>query len=66
MGASAGGLEALEQFFSTMPPDTGLAFVIVQHLDPTHARLMPELLGGDAMKVEQVQKRRRCSRTTST
>jgi two-component system, chemotaxis family, CheB/CheR fusion protein len=44
IGASAGGLEALEQFFSKMPSDTGMAFVIIQHLDPTHKGIMPELL----------------------
>ncbi len=44
MGASAGGLEAFEQFFSKMPSDTGMAFVLVPHLDPTHASMMTELL----------------------
>jgi two-component system CheB/CheR fusion protein len=45
MGASAGGLEAFEQFFSHLPSDTGLAFVLVPHLEPTHKGMMPELLG---------------------
>jgi two-component system CheB/CheR fusion protein len=44
IGASAGGLEALEQFFSNMPPDSGIVFVIVQHLDPTAHSSMPEIL----------------------
>lgn len=44
IGASAGGLEALEQFFSNLPSDTGLAFVVIQHLDPTHVGILPELL----------------------
>jgi two-component system CheB/CheR fusion protein len=44
IGASAGGLEAFEAFFSHMPADTGMAFVLVQHLDPRHETLMPELL----------------------
>ncbi|WP_235209220.1 chemotaxis protein CheB [Methylobacter sp. BBA5.1] len=44
MGASAGGLEALQQFFDAMPPDAGLAFVVVVHLDPSHNSLMSELL----------------------
>jgi two-component system CheB/CheR fusion protein len=44
IGASAGGLEALENFFGNMPDDTGMAFVVIQHLDPTHAGIMPELL----------------------
>ena len=37
MGASAGGLEAFEQFFTRMPPESGMAFVLVQHLAPDHA-----------------------------
>ena len=44
IGASAGGLEALEQFFKTVPVDCGMAFVVVQHLDPTRKALMAELL----------------------
>ncbi len=44
MGASAGGLEAFQGFFERMPADTGMVFVIVQHLDPQHETLMPELL----------------------
>lgn len=44
IGASAGGLVALEQFLSQTPPDSGLAYIVVQHLDPTHKALLPELL----------------------
>ena len=44
IGASAGGLEALEQFFKNMPPDSGMAFVVIQHLDPTRKSSMPEIL----------------------
>lgn len=44
VGASAGGLEALEQFFGKMPVKTGLAFVVVQHLSPDFRSLMDELL----------------------
>lgn len=44
IGASAGGLEAFEQFFTHMPGDSGMAFVLVPHLDPTHVSLMPDLL----------------------
>jgi two-component system CheB/CheR fusion protein len=44
IGASAGGLEALEQFLSPVAADAGLAFVIVQHLDPNQKALMAELL----------------------
>ena len=44
IGASAGGLEALEQIFQAMPADIGMAFVIVQHLSPDFKSLMDELL----------------------
>src|SRR6185369_3590804 len=44
IGASAGGLEAFITFFTHMPPDSGMAFILVQHLDPQHASLLPELL----------------------
>ena len=36
IGASAGGLEAFKAFFSTLPADTGMAFILIQHLDPAH------------------------------
>jgi len=58
IGASAGGLEALEQFFENMPKDNGMAFVIIQHLDPTRVGIMPELLQRiTSMKVVQVTDR---------
>jgi len=58
IGASAGGLEALEQFLGHVPADSGMAFVIVQHLDPTHKGIMPELLQRvTGMKVIQVKDR---------
>ncbi|MEB2786994.1 chemotaxis protein CheB [Algoriphagus persicinus] len=44
IGASAGGLEALEQFLSNVPEDSGLGFVVIQHLDPTQKGMLPELL----------------------
>ncbi|MEQ8838552.1 MAG: chemotaxis protein CheB, partial [Lacipirellulaceae bacterium] len=44
IGASAGGLEAIERFFDNTPPDTGMAFIIVQHLSPDFKSLMDELL----------------------
>lgn len=56
IGGSAGGLEAFERFFAGIPPDTGMAFVVIQHLDPTHKALMPELLQrSTAMPVRQVE-----------
>lgn len=44
IGASAGGLVALEQFLSHVPVDGGMAYVVVQHLDPTRAGMLVELL----------------------
>ena len=44
LGASAGGLEALERFFQAVPLDTGMAFVVIQHLSPDFNSLMDELL----------------------
>lgn len=44
VGASAGGLDALEKFFSHIPTDCGLAFIIIQHLSPDYKSLMADLL----------------------
>lgn len=44
IGASAGGLEALEQFLGHVPEDSGMAYVVIQHLDPTQKGMLPELL----------------------
>ncbi|MBS1157809.1 MAG: chemotaxis protein CheB [Proteobacteria bacterium] len=44
IGCSAGGLEALEAFLSHVPSASGLAFVVVQHLDPSHSSALPDLL----------------------
>jgi two-component system, chemotaxis family, CheB/CheR fusion protein len=44
IGASAGGLEALEAFFSNLPANTGFAFIVVTHQQPDHVSLLPELL----------------------
>jgi two-component system CheB/CheR fusion protein len=44
IGASAGGLDAFSKFFSAMPPESGMAFILIQHLDPTHASNMVDLL----------------------
>lgn len=60
IGASAGGLEALEHFLRHVPVRSGMAYVIVQHLDPTHQGVMPELLQrATGMKVLQVKDRTR-------
>ena len=58
LGASAGGLEALRAFFGSMPAKTGLSFVVVVHLDPTHESLMPELLAkSTTLAVREAQDR---------
>jgi two-component system, chemotaxis family, CheB/CheR fusion protein len=44
IGASAGGLEALEEFLTSLPAEFGMALVVIQHLDPTHVGVMPQLL----------------------
>ncbi len=44
IGASAGGLDPIIKFFSNIPPDTNMAFIVVQHLSPDYRSLMPELL----------------------
>ena len=44
MGASAGGLEAFEQFFHHVLPNSGMAFVLVSHLDPSHESILTEIL----------------------
>ena len=58
IGASAGGLEAMEQFLSHVPENTGMAFIIIQHLDPTQKGMLPELLQRTShMPVLQVKDR---------
>ena len=55
IGGSAGGFEAFESFFVDIPPDTGMAFVVIQHLDPNHESLLSELLQRTtAMSVREV------------
>lgn len=44
IGASAGGLEALEQFLAHVPENSGMAYIVIQHLDPTQKGMLPELL----------------------
>ena len=58
LGASAGGLEALEHFLRHVPEHSGLAFVVVQHMDPTRKGLLVELLQRvTSMPVKQVEDR---------
>ncbi len=55
IGASAGGLAALREFFGRIPPDTGLAYVVVVHLSPEHESHLPQLLQPHmSIPVEQV------------
>jgi len=55
IGASAGGIEALTDLMNHLPSDTGLAFVLVQHLDPKHHSILTELLARKtAMPVTEV------------
>ena len=54
LGASAGGLETFKNFFDVLPADSGMAFVLIQHLDPNHKSLMVDLLASHtSMPVEQ-------------
>ncbi len=65
IGASAGGIDALKGFFSKMPADIGMAFVVVQHLDPSYDSSLPAIIAGytslpvhlaeDGMEVSQNQ-----------
>lgn len=55
LGASAGGLEAFQNFLMAAPPDAGLAYVLVQHLDPNHESMLAELLSRrTTMPVRQI------------
>ena len=54
LGASAGGLDAFKRFFDALPANCGMAFVLIQHLDPKHQSMMVDLLTGHTpMKVLQ-------------
>jgi two-component system CheB/CheR fusion protein len=56
IGASAGGLESLERLFTHLPADTGMAFIVLQHLSPDFRSLMDELLGRrTAMRIRQAE-----------
>src|SRR5262245_32490180 len=56
LGASAGGLEAFSELLRALPPDTGMAFVLIQHMDPTHQSMLSEILARSSkMPVGQVK-----------
>src|SRR6266404_526701 len=55
IGASAGGFEAFGEMLNALPADTGMAFVLIQHLDPTHESMLAPLLARkSALPVSQV------------
>jgi two-component system CheB/CheR fusion protein len=55
IGASAGGMEAFSELIQNLPPDTGMAFVLIQHLDPKHHSILTELLAKQTrMRVKEV------------
>jgi two-component system, chemotaxis family, CheB/CheR fusion protein len=57
IGASAGGVTALQRFFEALPEHTGAAFVVVVHLDPDHRSGLPQIIGGRTrMPVIQVNR----------
>ena len=56
IGASAGGVEALRRFFGAASADSGMAYVVIQHLSPEHPSLMAEIIGRcTAMPVRQIE-----------
>lgn len=56
IGASAGGLEALQEFLTFLPSNTGMAFVIIQHLAPDHKSMLAEILSKySAMPVVEIE-----------
>ncbi len=63
VGASAGGLEAFSELLRSIPPRTGLAFVLIQHLDPTHQSLLSDALRrATKLPVEEIRDRTRVER----
>jgi two-component system CheB/CheR fusion protein len=55
IGASAGGIEAFTELVRSLPKDTGMAFVLIQHLDPKHHSMLTELVAKEtAMQVAEV------------
>lgn len=56
IGASAGGLAVLKKFVKSLPQQTGMAYIIIQHLDPTHKSMLAELLSKESkMKVKDAE-----------
>src|SRR5882672_6151291 len=62
IGASAGGLEAFTKLLSKLPPDTGMALVLIQHLDPKHESILTSLLSrATSMPVHEVTQKMKVS-----
>jgi two-component system, chemotaxis family, CheB/CheR fusion protein len=56
VGASAGGLEAFSELLGNLPTNTGMAFLLVQHLDPTHSSFLVEILSKQSgMPIEEAR-----------
>ncbi|MBD3307090.1 chemotaxis protein CheB, partial [candidate division KSB3 bacterium] len=56
VGASAGGLDALKGLFTKMPDDIDMAFVVIQHLDPSHKSMMGDLLQhSTSLKIVEIE-----------
>src|SRR5258706_5540827 len=56
VGASAGGIEAFQNFLAALPADTGMAFVLMLHLDPKHQSALAEILArATSMTVREIQ-----------
>src|SRR4051812_20696863 len=54
IGASAGGLEAMTELLKSLPADTGMGFIYIQHLDPSHKSMLTEILSrATKMKVQE-------------
>ena len=67
IGASAGGVSALQSFFAALPEHTGAAFVVVVHLDPQHRSELPSILATRTrMPVIQVDRPRASCRPTTS
>ena len=44
IGVSAGGLDAFKRLLTAIPENSGMAYILVQHLDPSHESILPEIL----------------------
>ncbi len=65
IGASAGGLAVLKEFIATLPKNPGMAFIIIQHLDPTHKSLLTELLAKNSkIKIKEAADKEKIEKDT--